>query len=314
MISCKLDRTTNNLCTLKVDQANGQAGSYSLGYIIEMQSACGPLEVLLRAQAGTFPDQVPALWSTYSFSGDTDTHSYCKSLSVSRDPKATRYYYVTASFEPAAPGEIPEAGAAPVKATVNPVNRKPVFWWDRNVSSNIEPLNSTGYAQTSYAGTPYEDLTEQDRAKALLVAEFNVATLAQTIDLTRNYDHSTNAQAWTLKGTAYAARSAHIKEVCASPLQSEGSYSFYKISMRFAFADAGKTWDVPKVEMSYHYYTKTSGVYDVDAYGYRKRIQSDSLVPINADGTRRDDAQPILVTQNRVIREVDFNQLTILNA
>lgn len=309
ILSCNLDRTTTDLCTLSTDVANGVTGRYKVRYNVQMQSHCGPLNVLTQAAASGSPDPVPAMWATYAFDGDTDSKSFAKSFSVERDPKAIARYYVTVNYSPAEPGELPDGGGDPINATVIPTSRSPVYWWDREVSTRIEPIDTLGYPIKTYSNNLYEELVEHERARGLLVAEFNVLTQGVVIDLSRTFDQAVNSTTWNFRGRSIPPRSAMIREVSSGPPLTEGSYTYVRASMRIAFADTGKTWDTPMPEMSTSYFTKTSGQYDLNPDGTRKRTDSTSPVPLNADGTRRTDDQPILITNWRVRREVDFNTL-----
>ncbi len=323
IVSCNLDRSTAELGAFKVEKTSTvtTGGSYTLRYNIMMQAACGPITVVSQGISGGSPNALPALWTTYSYQGDTDTHSFCKSLKVERDLKKETRYYVTASFEPAEPGELPDIGnpatpnGAPIKSEPNPFLRSPVFWWDREVANRNYTIDTNGYVIRNNASDFYTDLVEDDHARSLLVIEFPVASNNDFIALSQRYDRAVNATAWTFKLKTYAARTVLCREVSCSPLIAEGSYRYYTVSMRLAFAPLNETWDSPQPQMGRSYYTKLpSGAFETDAAGYKKRTTVDYDVPLEADGTRRADDQPVLVTQVRAKREIDFNPLTQGNA
>ncbi len=316
ILSCNLDRSTAELAEFKVEKNNGSAGSYKLRYNIVMQARSGPINVALQALSGS-PNAAPGLWSTYSYQGDTDTASFCKKITVERDLKVETRYYLTANFEPAEPGEIPDISnpttpnGSPIKSVTNPLNRSPVFWWDRDVTNKLYTIDVNGYVIRNKASDFHTDLIEEDHARSLLVVEFPVASNNAFIALARQYDRAVNASAWTFKLNTYPPRTVLCREVSCSPLIVEGAYRYYTVAMRFAFAPNGETWDSPVPEMGRSYYTKLpSGAFETDAAGYKKRTTVDYDVPLEADGTRRADDQPVLITQVRAKREVDFNPLT----
>ncbi len=316
IISCNLDRSTAELAEFKVEKGNASAGTYKLRYNVVMAARTGPIDVVAKALSGS-PNAIPALWATYSYLGDTDLNSFCKKITVERDLKVDTRYYVTANFEPAEPGELPDISnrtlpnGAPIRSVANPLLRSPVFWWDREVTSKNYTIDANGYVIRNNASDFYTDLIEDDHARSLLVIEFPVATNNDFISLSQQYDHAVNSAAWTFKLQTYPARTVLCREVSCSPIIAEGQYRYYTVSMRLAFAPAGKTWDTPVPQMGRSYYTKLpSGAFETDAAGYKKRTTVDYDVPLEADGTRRADDQPVLVTQVRAKREIDFNPLT----
>jgi hypothetical protein len=311
-LTCSLDRDETEMGTYKWDIVNGVSGTYRLRYKVQMASPCSPVSIMLNAH-GASPDSLPTLWQTYAYQGDVDATSYAKQFDITRSPQSASYYYVAVTYSPAEPGEMPETGTTPIGGTTNPINRRPVFWTDREVTTRNEKTDQTGYVVKTSSNTLYEDLVEHERARAITVAEFNVATLNETINYSRVYDQAVNATAWTFRGTSYPPRTAMVREVSASPKRQEGSYTYYRVSMRIAFSDSGTTFDVPLPEMSTAHYSKTGGTYDTDSNGFRKLTFLAAPVMLNVDGTRRSDDQPALVTNWRVRREVDFNSLTILN-
>ncbi len=317
IISCNLDRKTADLATIKAPGLAGSAGtsgggSYKLGYDIEMAAICGPINVVTQAVSSGAPDTLPALWGTYSYQGDTDTHSYAKSYQVIRDLKAEKRFYVTVNFEPAEPGEIPDGGGTPIKAEPNPLLRKPVYWWDRELSTRVDPIAQDGSVVLNAASNLYEELIESERAKGQLVVEFNLAAMADLIDFSCKYDQSVNETAWSFKERIFPARSAMVREISAGDIKSEGTHTYVPVSVRVAFADIGQTFDVSRPEMGQTHYTKRSDGTYVTTGDFRQRTDAGSVIPLNADGTRRDESSPPLVTNWRIRREADFSALPFL--
>ncbi len=318
IISCNLDRKTADLATIKAPGIAGSAGtsgggSYKLGYDVVMAAISGPINVCSQAISSGAPDLLPALWGTYSYQGDTDTHSFAKSYQVARDLKVQTRYYVMVNFEPAEPGEIPDGGGTPIKATADPLLRKPVYWWDRELSTRVDAVAQDGSTVIlNAASNLYEELIETERAKGQLVVEFNLATMGALIDFSRTYDQTVNATTWSFKERVFPDRSVMIREISAGDVKSEGSHTYVPVAVRLAFADVGKTFDVSRPEMGQTHYTKRSDGSYVTTGSFRQRTDAGSVVPLNADGTRLEDGLPPLISNWRIRREADFSALPFL--
>lgn len=310
VVSCNLDRDTTDLATVKVG-VDGFGGFYKLRYNVMTGTVSGPLTLLSQALSSS-PHPLPALWQTYSYQGDTDPRSYAKSYNVERDPKTNLRYFVTVNFEPAEPGEIPDGGGSPIMSEPDPLARATLFWWDREVFTDVAAIDVSSRPVVNYANNLYEELTEHERTQGVLVAEWNVPDIAAVVALERQYARGVNQSEWLFKGATIPPRAALCRQVIAGALKVEGSgattYRYYPVQMRIAFADLGKTWDTPKPEMGRSYFTKTSGIFDLVS-GFRRRVDAGTVVPLNTDGTRRTDTDPILVTNWRIRREVNFNAL-----
>src|SRR4051794_40711420 len=117
IFECALDRNTAELANFAASGLRGSDGStggqYKLKYNVVMQTLCGPRNVLAQSWTGS-PHAVPSPWSTYSYQGDTDEHSYAQTYSVSRNPQSQQLYYVEVNFGPAAPEDVTLNGTMPV--------------------------------------------------------------------------------------------------------------------------------------------------------------------------------------------------------
>lgn len=328
-ISCNRDNEHTNMGTITVgemssDSSSGpyeyNSGRYSVRYQVLMASNAGPQSIIYSAQGAG----LPALWSTYSYNTtgvnyDVDIHSYARSYTIERSSKTQYLYYVTVNYEPAKEGEIsdPSISTTPILATINPLNRKPVIWWDREVYTHLATKDKDGKAIVNPLRTLYDDQIEQERNRAVMVVEWNVQTSYSLVDLTREWDQAVNAGNWNLKFGSTARnvepRAALIREISAGRVRTEGSYNYYTVRMRIAFADAGKNWDETMPQLARHYFSKSGGAFEVDpATGYYKRNEAADLVPVNDDGTKRADDQEILVKSWQVRREKDFSTLPFM--
>lgn len=312
---------SNNMTDMGTLVVGDGAHKYKLMWDVVMASEAGPINVIVAGQGST-PNPLPAEYSPYAYVDDTDANSFAKIFSVVREPLVTGRYTVTVQYEPLEDGEMPDAAATPgttartpIKSVVNPILRKKVMWWDRQITSRIEKIDNARVTLRNPAGSLYEDIHEEDRAKAVLVVEWNVASINEFITFSRKYDQTVNSNSWTFNGAAYQARTALVHDISCSPLRTEAPvnsttvYNYYTVAARIAFADTGSTWDVPMPEMGQHFYTKSGGgTYDLDG-SFRKRTDAGFLVPLNEDGTRRSDDEQVLVKDWRIRRESDFNQL-----
>lgn len=324
LISCNYDRETTELGQIEAPKPGDSGGGrYTVRYKVQMSAACGPITVIGQGQAaGGANDTIPTLWSTYSFQGDTDSGSYVKTIRVDRDPGSAFLYYVTVNYEPAEPGEIPDTGGAAIGAQASPTSQKAFFWWDRETVSNVKLLNKDGYPALNKAMLPYEDIVEHDEHRSILVVEFNVANQTQMAALT-SYQGSVNQSVWGFRGTNYPARSILVRDVVSTPTLSQGYIAmngstpdpkaqYTHAVMRFAVTTIPGYWDESLPELSQFHYTKDSNGYVLEN-GFRKRTDAGCLVPINDDGTRRSEDQPVLVTSHRIRKETDFNQLPFMS-
>jgi len=314
VVFCQLDdEGWTQMGTVKVGEASTDmnAGSYQKRYKIGTSTMHGPQSLISLGQAAG----LPALWSTYSLAGDTDTYSYARSYTIERVPKTTYLYFVTVNYEPASEGEMgdPALGlTTPIMAQRNPLIRKPVIWWDREVFTHTAQTQYDGKALTNPVNGLYDDLVESERSRAVMVVEWNVQYGYSIAEYTERWDQAVNNSGWTFLGKTYDPRQVVVREVSSGKVVTEGSYNYYKARMRLAIAAKNETWDEPIPQLARHYFTKSSSAsFDEEPgqAGVYKRTAAPDLVPVNDDGTRRPDNQPILVRKVRARKEENFTQL-----
>lgn len=288
---------------------------YQLRYIVTTNGSMAPADVAAGALSAS-PHPLPSLWSSYSYEGDTDAYSYARGYSVECDRDSTKIYYVIVSYRPLEPGDgvTDSAAADPINAQVNPLIRPPVFWWDREVYTQMHYRDNAGNMIRTKAFGYYEHDVELERTRGVLVAEMNLQTLAQVIDVSQKYDGAVNKTAWTVGGITIPARGALCREISSGPPVTEAGYRYYHVVFRFAMAGkfangSQKTWDHEFPEYGRYYWKKVAGEYERDSNGFRKRFKVDDPVPLNDDGTERDPELPVLYTAWRVRPEEDFNLL-----
>lgn len=317
--ACNLDRESTKMGTIKVGSAQLDStvgGSYTLRYVVRTASAASPISVIVGGQTiGTGGmDQIPQLWSTYSYKGDTDAYSFCKSIDVERSSGSDTLYYVTCSFEPCEDGELPEGDSTPRDATQNPTSRPPRIWWDREVYSHIPTVDNAGKVITLPTKALYDDVIEKERTRAILVVEWNIGTFFEFSKLHQDYENSINDPNWNILGrTDIYPNTAVVRQISCSKVKNEGSHIYYTASMRFAFAETSKTWleQMPLLARQY-YKLGTGSAIEEESPGIYKRYSAQELVPINADGTRRPDNQDVAYANVNVYRPKNFNTLPFM--
>ena len=318
VIECALDRTNRKA---QLDELN--IGTYTLRYQVLTDSVMGAQGVYAGAISSS-PHPLPVQWSTFSYQSDSDSLSFARDYDFDGDPQNLKRWWVTVTWSPLGKGENSDStgtSPSPIMAEPTPVLRQPVIWWDREVTTEHVTKDYTHKDIVNKVKDLYPDDIEIERPRGIMVVEFNVATLREVIYYCRRFDGAVNSVAWTMHGKAnppIPKRAALCREVSSGSIQSEHGYTFYHLVFRFVFAEEEgsekpeyATWDYPLFERGYMHWTKKAGEYEETLPGMRKRTFSQSLVSLNADGTRRPDDQDSIVTLWRIRREVDFNELPI---
>ena len=188
-------------------------------------------------------------------------------------------------------------------------------WLNPHSQLYFDVKDKDGKAIVNPVRTLNDDILENERTRAVMVIEYNVLSTVDIIRTTRLWDQTVNKYAWSLLGITTEPRAAVVREVSSSLLKTEGSYTYYTVTIRIAFADSGETWDEPVAQMGRHYFTKTnSSQIDEDPAhpGVYKRTAAPDLVPLNDDGTLLADTEPIKIKQWQTRRQEDFNQLPFM--
>jgi hypothetical protein len=316
----------------EVDELN--IGTYTLTYQVFTDGILGPQAVANGALSSS-PHALPARWSTYLHptTSESDPLSRARRYSVQADPETKFRWFITVTFMPPDPGEVLIGGTTPIKATEIPVNRDPVYWWDREVFNVIVNHDREGKAIRTKAESLYPDIIELERARAVLVVEFNVKTMAEVAYYTNAFDGAVNSTSWTVQGITAPERFALCREVsCGPPISevvSSAAYNYFHLTFRFVFAGnqftgfgppptpgqpitlSGNPWDYRMAEIDDSYWQKNeSDEYILNSEGFRQRFLPEAgYCALNDDGTRRDDGLDVLFTAWRIRREVDFNFL-----
>lgn len=320
--ACNLDRESTKMGTIKVGSAqidNTVGGSYTLRYVVRTASAASPISVIVGGQTiGTGGmDPLPQLWSSYSYKGDADKYSFCRSIDVERSPSSDTLYYVTCNFEPCEDGELPENSdtttPVPMNAYADPLTRPPRIWWDRETFTQTAVLDKDAKVIALPTKTLFDDIIEKERTRAVLVVEWNIGTFEEFSKLHQDFEHARNKDTWDILGRSFAAGVSLVRQISCSQVKNEGSYIYYTASMRFVFAETGKTW-IERLPLLSRFFFKegSGGSIEEESAGIYKRYQANDLVPIASNGTRRNDTDDILYQDVKVYREEDFNTLPFM--
>lgn len=304
VLSCAYDVSTANA---EFDQHN--LGRYEIGFIVTTDGLMGPQSVANGALLSS-PHPLPSLWSTYSYQGDVDNFSWARGYTVRRDPDSRKLYYVQVKYLPLEPGEGSQTESEdPVESEPNPLDRAPVVWWDREVTTELVTRDIDGKTIRNKCEDYYPEEDEIEKPKGILVVEKNVATLGEVVSLSRTFDNAVNGSPWSIGGVSVPSRAAKCNQVSSSAPCTEAGYTYFRVVFRFSFAEDGKTWDLLKSELGRFHWTKTAGG-SYEMFKNRRAVtDAKKIVGLADDGTRLDDGQPLTITAWRVRREANFNTL-----
>lgn len=255
--SCTLRRARS--CTF--DRRN--RGSYQVEYDVRCNSIMGP-NLVANGALSASPHALPALGADYDYesilgTGEKDIYSYALDYSVNVDDDDSKHFVITVNFTPLEPGEKPED-----RTTVDPENRGAKYHWDVETVMKIADRNRLNVPITNGAGRSFDRPVQIERDSPLLVARFNVSTLATALSLTQTYSQAVNSVAWTFLSPNPAARTVLCKSARSGELTTEGAYSFYPMEFVFSFKETGETWDEKILNEGYGHYVMADG----QTYGY----------------------------------------------
>jgi hypothetical protein len=288
-------------------------GIYNLRFLVTTDGAIGPKSVINGALSAS-PAPLPSRWSTYAYLDDTDPYSYARDYRVERDPKSVKRYFIDLTYRPPESGEgSATSGGDPVRSEPNPMDRPPVLWWDREVNTTRFQEDIEGTPIRNYAGDYYDDYVDLETPKSVLVVEFNVPTAGDVYTLQDTFDGAVNVSAWTVDGVTVPARNALCREVSGGPPITELGYTYFRVTMRFVFAEDGGTWDYRIPEYGYFWWKKSGGEYVTEIVdGVEKRAagsDNGKAHKLAEDGTRLAEEEEPLFREWSVRRESDFSAL-----
>lgn len=311
--SCTLQRVQGNTT---FDEKN--RGHYALKYDVETNAITGH-KALCNGAASSSPHPLPTWGATYSYQGDTDATAFAQNFSVESVEGHQFRYVVTVSFTPVN-AEDPGSQFEP-----DPMDRPPVVYGDKEVFTRFVEKDSQGKQIVNKCNRPYDTPLEMEDVRGVVIVEMNVETLVEFFNYLRYLRFAVNSTSWTnpfgMTGVTIPPRMAVARDVSSTPPITEGDYTYYRLTFRFAFAmgdqtlgGTGDTWDVPILERGYQWRKAafTPSGFEEDGNGQIRLFPPEGEVEpvlLASDGTKLPDGQPGVFTNWRAYREVDFNQL-----
>lgn len=288
--------------------------TYTLGYKVVTDGVMAPGAVANDVvAAGTDPGPItlPNMGSTYSFQGFTDSYSYLLDRQVTPlDWYSDKtLYQIVDTYQPPPDGDL-------AQYSTNPVGRYPVFEFDREVYAATVEFDNQGNQIVNTAGQPYDEPVEMEHTRSVLVASYNVATLATAVQLITTYEGAVNSQVWYPGGgtTAIQPRQALCREVTSSRLVSENGSQYYRLTFRVAihepkpatspYAQAG-TWDLGLLQRGFIAYRslRSGGKDPLNVKGY---IRTDGSVEgDDFDSTAERSNEPFLLADDGTVLPAD---------
>lgn len=297
--SCTLQRVQPNTT---LDEKN--RGHYTLKYDVVTDGIMGHGAVTDGALTSS-PHALPSWGQTYSYQGDTDATAFAQRYEIESVPEVQSRYVITVNFDPIE-GDVNQFDP-------NPTERPAIVWADKETFTQFIYKDAEDKAILNKCGRPYIDGYEEEDTHGVIVVEFNVLTLAEVIQYQRFLRRATNSTDWTFLGVTIPARTAIARDVSSGQPITEGAYTYYRLSIRFVFADDGEKWDKKFLEQGVQYFTKNgAGAFVLDADGNKKLSPpggEPEPVRLDAEGLKLADGADDVFTDWRIRREVNFNTL-----
>ena len=320
--ACHYDQ--DSPCSVQYDEAG--RGTYTVKYIILANSLMAPGAVLAGARGlGGGNDAIPAKYSTFSYQGDTDAYSYQLRADLSSRTGKESNYVWTAIVHYSPIDNARTTFKNPGDMIAVPTNRPVSWWWDREVYTRTVDKTFDNKPVLNAASEPFDEQIEEEETRGVLVAEKNVANLGLVIGYNRLYEGAVNSVTWNhaTYGISLGPRTTLCREVSSGPVTIEGSYSYYRVTFRFAIKENNGTWDHEELNRGFR--AKDPN----DLNGPSKEIYREALVPdgnggfktvnqkitspvlLKPDGTDAMD-DPLLANylKFRTKREVSFDALS----
>lgn len=297
--SCTLQRVQPNTT---LDEKN--RGHYTLKYDVVTDGLMGHGAITDGALTSS-PHALPSWGQTYSYQGDTDATAFAQSYEIESVPEIQTRFVITVHFDPIE-GDVNQFDP-------NPSERPAIAWADKETFTRFIEKDHSGISIRNKCSRPYPTQFEEEDTHGVVVVEFNVLTLGEVISYMRYLRRAVNSTAWTFLGTTHPPRTVLARDVSSGPPTTDGIYTYYRVSIRFVFAEEGYNWDQVFLEEGYQYFKSDgAGGFVEDADGNKELFPSGGEpepVRLAEDGTKLPDAAPDVYTQWRVKREVNFNAL-----
>lgn len=272
-------------------------GQYQVRYQVLTDSQMGPQSVANGALTSS-PNPLPSLWSSYSYKGDSDNHSFARDFNVSfaENIDSGQKWHIDIGYRPLDSGET----SSDVSNT-NPLIRPASYVWESEVFIERLERDIFGNAIINKAGDGYDIPLEQEETRGVLVASWSVGTLANTISLNRTYENTVNSA--TFLGAP--VRTVLCREMKSSPQQTESGTTYYQMRARFSFREDGKTWDRGILERGYRF-LESNGE---NPPTFTPKDTGGDAVLLAADGTKLPQGQVGIFTDWQTYRLANYNNI-----
>lgn len=289
--------------------------TYTQRYIVHADSVMGPKGIVNGAYAllgSGANDHFPQFADTYSFrpggtTVESDGYAYARNFTADSyfDPKESRYVWrVSVTYSP-----LPD-GKDPTDTNTDPILRETEYSTDWEVYTEVAEKDKDDKAIVNPCGRPFDVQLEVERSRSVLVASYNVETLADVVEKLLKYQDAVNSVTWDLDGLNIPARNALCRSITSSGLITEGANAYYRMNVRIAFREANQTWDEKIQSRGFGYFEQPE---TPESYVNTDIFTGEDIVePVNlkADGTLAVLSAPINDPPHfstfRVRKEVSF--------
>ena len=282
-------------------------GSYTVKWQVITDSHMEPGAVIVACESvGGSNDPVPSLYDVYSYKGTTDNYAYCQGRRARpMYPAEGRYVWeVECTYEP-----LPD-GKDPTDLDEDPTAREVEFSTDWEVYTEVAERDVNDKAILNPCRRPFDVQIELEKSRSVLVASFNVSTFAIAVSKMLKYQGAVNKTTWSFGGSSISPRVALCRNIQTSGLLTEGANSYYRVTARVSFREAGLTWDEQLEARGFGYYEEPN---DPDTYTNKDVFTGGEITEpllLKQDGTIIDTQTDEPYTMSfRVRKEEDFANL-----
>lgn len=273
VVSCTLRRTKRP----KVSINDRLVGTYTgAEWTIVTDTVMGPRAIYAGATAPSMtPNPLPALWTTYSWNGDTDAASYLRSMEIVPEGQSTTVWRAMATWSPLEDGETSDGSGVQEE---QPLSRPLVWTPFQETYTELIEEDKDGNPLLNPAGQPYDPVPEREESRAGVSAVKNYASLSAAFTAARRMSNAINTDVWN--GQAARTVLCRTPKVLApkTDLSQGSAVTYYPVQFDFVFREDGKIWTTKLLQQGTSYLTSSNDL--------STRTRADDVVLLNADGTK----------------------------
>ena len=275
--------------------------SYVAKWLITTNNKLDGPQVVYTQAGSASPDPVPAKFASYAVGNDVDANAYHLDNSIEPHNAGTELQWVvTVNFGPAPKGE------APGERNPNPLERPPRYSaeWGNYSRPLVKDIN--GNLIVNAAKQPFDPPPVEEDARPILVVKKNVSSLAEVVSLMLTYKNAVNSDSFYGAGV----REAKIESIQAGDQIHENGYSYYEITIRIMFNEAGEKFDRLFVNHGHKYFEGT-GADKKLVIANVKGVPMSEAALLTKDGYKLPDDKDGNSIPFRTSREVAFSGLGV---